>query len=277
MDNKMNNDSKENNGKGIAQTTVDYGNAMTFETLDGSQILNEVITDTYVTQNGNEDEMLKTLDKMTEYMRGKSGGVAGYLSYCYARFTMMFLIEQYELSKRILKEAEMALDAAEKYAMTGNFLDENGKETRFRNYSFGEPESDMPATLQFAKDCYDTARLVHKKAGSFESGYSFIVASMLYHFAIDESKLALDDCKHMRKLIAHIEEYVDKIIKNPPKSNIGDDGKTYSDVKDVEKSAKRGKTLHFGSLEELGQAISESANSKSVMLQIQNCEGAPKD
>jgi len=230
---------KNNANSPIKQCPTDYGNAMNFETLDGSQILREVLTDTYVTQSGNEDTMLKQLDKMVEYTYAKRAGFAGYLSWCYAQLTLLFLLERYEQSKKMLESMEFCVGCFRKYLMTGNYLDSGGKPTGFRNYSFGEPESEMRNTLQYANDCYQTARLVHKKSGSFESGYSFLVASMLYHTAVAETSAALEDCSKMEKLIDHIRKYIDSVIANPPETNIGNDGKDYTNFSEILKQGTK--------------------------------------
>ena len=234
----MNSDNKDEKTP-IKQCPTDYGNAMNFETLDGSQILRQVVTDTYVTQDGNEDAMITQLAKMVEYSYANRAGFAGYLSWCYAEFTLLFLLERYEQSKRVLELMEFCVGCFRKYLMTGNYLDANGKPTGFRNYSFGEPDSEMANTLQFANDCYLTARLVHKKSGSFESGYAFLVASLLYHTAVVETSNALDDCSKMENLVEQIRKYVDSVIANPPSTNIGDDAMEYSDsLETLKKEAK---------------------------------------
>lgn len=224
----------------IEQCKADYGEVMNFETLYGSQVQNRVLTDTYVTQDGNEERMLEQLDKAVEYAYGMRKGFAGYLSWCYAQMTLFFLLEQYDLAKRMMECAEKCVGNVESFCMTGNYNDTNGNDTGFVNFSFGEKDSDMANTLRYAKDCYMTARLVHKKAASFESGYAFVVASILYDLAMADTASALKECKNMRELVGMIKGFIDEKKNSGDATNIKDEGE-FMDVGELAKKMTESK------------------------------------
>ena len=217
----------------IQQCEVDYGNVMKFEILDGSQILNKRITDTYITQDKNEEKMIQQLDRDVTYTYSMRHGFTGYLSWCYAQMTLFFLLEDYDSAIKILNKAKECVQCIESFCMTGNYKDSNNNDTEFINFSFGESDENMQKTLKYAKDCYQNAKLIHKKASSFESGYAFIVASILYDLSDADTSSALKECKHMNDLIDDIISYINETKNNKTETNIKEDNMSYSDVKSL--------------------------------------------
>lgn len=254
-------EAKEKSGGGIGQVTVDYGEVMNFEPLNGSQILNERITDTYVTQSDNEDKMMGELDKMCTYLFEKRHGFAGFMAWAYAMMTMMYLLKKYDKARIFISQMTSCLDMIESHLFTGNYKLPNGQQMPFTNFSYGESEDAIQQSLKFAEDSYNTARLIHKKAGSFESGYSLLNCAILYHTAVDNVPEAQADCKYMRELLEHLDEFMAHLEANPEDDAAQKTEMTFdADIDELRKKQK----IHFMDMDEFSAAVSRSVAEKSV-------------
>lgn len=189
-------------------TEIDYGNVMDFASKDGSELQREVITDTYITASDNEDELVKRLSDEMDILRTKTSGFAGYFSFYYLALTLFYIAKWYDKCDSILDRILFGVDALERYLMTGNLLDENGTDIGFKNITFGETDEETKQNNKFAIDTYNTAKLIHAKASSFESGYSLIVASLVLHNYHKQKGMIMEDCKSMRKLVEHIRNFL---------------------------------------------------------------------
>lgn len=197
---------------------MNYGSVMNFEALNGSQIQREVITDTYVTASENEDEMIMQIDKAAEILRPKCRGFAGYLSFFYLQLTLFYIMKKYELCLKAVESIERGIDAIERQLFTGNYLDENGNESGFVNYTFGE--DDVKQTTKYIHDAWNTAKLIHSKAASFESGYSLIVTSIILYSYNKQNGMIRKECEYLRNLVNRIKEFIINERDNPSHGDI---------------------------------------------------------
>lgn len=228
----------EEKGK-IDQVEVDYGGVMDFEVLNGAQVVRRTITDTYSAPEGeSEENMVKELSKMIDYLFTKREGFCGYLSWCYALMTLCFLLGEYDKALLMLENIEVCSEDIKRFIFTGNYSNADGTPTGFKNYSYGESADESVNTLKFAKDSYQAAMLIHRRAQSFESGFSFVVTSLLYHLVISDSGSATKDCECLDSLVLQIRGYIKEVKENPEKSVIDESAETFTDIsKLIEKGA----------------------------------------
>lgn len=209
---KHTSDKTETTVDGVAdKTDTDIDYCKTIVPIDGSQIVNRRISDVYVIADGNEEEVLRNLDKTAEELSGKRAGVIGHLSYCYVLLTVFYILGDFESARGVLDMMLTGVTAAESYAMTGKFLNADGTPCRaFTDIAVGS-EDDFSSIRKYAADCLNFAKLVHAKAQSFESGYSMLVSSLLVHLLVKDMASAMDDCKGLRKVIGEIGDFIDAI------------------------------------------------------------------
>lgn len=209
MNNKENNnDVSYTPPKFNIPTEIDYGNVMNFSSNDGSELQREVITDSYVTASDNEDALVKRISDEMDILRTKTSGFAGYFSFYYLTLTLFYTAKWYDKCLGILDRILFGVDTLERYLMTGNMKDENGNDFGFKNLTFGESEDETKNNNKFAIDTYNTAKLVHSKASSFESGYALIVASIVLHNYHKQKGMIMKDCSCMRKIVEHIRKFI---------------------------------------------------------------------
>ena len=208
---KHTSDKTETSADGVAEktdTVIDY--CKTIVPIDGSQIVNRTISDVYVIADGNEEEVLRKLDKTAEELSGKRSGVIGHLSYCYVLLTVFYILGDFESARGVLDMMLTGVTAAESYAMTGKFLNADGTPCKaFTDIAIGS-EDGFSSIRKYAADCLNFAKLVHAKAQSFESGYSMLVSSLLVHLLVKDMSSAMDDCKGLRKVIGEIGTFIDE-------------------------------------------------------------------
>jgi len=221
----------DNEKNKIKQIEVDYGDVMHFELLNGSQIQRRVITDTYFTlDSDSEEKMVKELSKMVDYLFTKREGFCGYLSWCYSLMTLCFLLGEYDKALNILENIRVCSEDIRRYIFTGNYNSSDGKPTGFKNFSYGENSDESVNTLKFAKDSYQSASLIHKKAQSFESGFSYIVTSILYHLVESDNANASKDCDNLDSIVKQISDYICDVKKNPNVNEENIPSETFSDI-----------------------------------------------
>lgn len=191
-------------------TQMDYSGGVEFKPLNGSQVFREVITDTYVTMEGNEDNMLEKLDDAMNVLNARKHGFAGYLSLQYARLTLFYILKNYDMCFESLNSILKGVTAVERFIMTGNYLDENGNESGFTNYAFGESDVELKQTVKFLHDAWNFSKVLHAKAASFESGFSLLVTDLMLHSYNKQLGMMRKDCENIRDLVAHIEEFLKK-------------------------------------------------------------------
>lgn len=216
----------------IKQVEVNYGDVMNFAMTNGAQVMRRAITDTYFTADErSEEKMVTELSRMVDYLFTKREGFCGYLSWCYALMTLCFLLGEYDKALGVLENISVCSDDIKRFVFTGNYNDADGKPTGFKNYSYGESADESAVTLKFAKDSYQTASLIHSKAGSFESGFSFIVTSILYHLVSSDSGSAVKDCDNLDSIVTQIREYIDEIKSGDEKSDASNgSAQSFSDI-----------------------------------------------
>lgn len=190
--------------------TIDYAKLMKFEPLAGHQILRETLTDAYVFDETTQMDIVNELDALCTELSSKTGGVVGALTLTYTKMVLFHVLGSYDNCKTAVSELRKITDELKSFVFTGNF-----KGTRFTNITLGEELKDTEDILKYAEDTYNTAVLVHKRAASYESGFSLIVASILYHFTFNDIGAISDDIKHMHMLLDAIDSYIDKKIENP--------------------------------------------------------------
>jgi hypothetical protein len=199
----------DNKDKTIEQVEFNYGDAMNFEVLNGAQIQRKIITDTYFTADESEEEtMVKDLSKMIDYLFTKREGFCGYLSWCYALMTLCYLLGEYDKAISMLDNISVCSEDIKRYIFTGNYNNADGSATGYKNFSYGESSDESVNTLKFAKDSYQTAALIHKKSQSFESGFSYIVTSILYHLVESDNTNASKDCENLDSIVAQLREFL---------------------------------------------------------------------
>ncbi len=230
-------DNKENE---IEQLEFNYGDVMDFEVLNGSQVMRRVVTDTYSAPEGeSEEKMVKDLAKMVDYLFTKREGFCGYLSWCYALMTLCFLLGEYDKAISMLDNMSVCSEDIKRFIFTGNYNNADGRTpTGFKNFSYGEGSDESMSTLKFAKDAWQAATLIHRKAQSFESGFSLIVTSILYHLVTSDNGSASKDCEHLDSIISQMRDYLNEVKENPEIVESGSP-ESYSDVSElIEKEGK---------------------------------------
>lgn len=229
-------DNKENE---IKQFEFNYGDVMDFEVLNGSQVMRRVVTDTYSAPDGeSEEKMVKDLAKMVDYLFTKREGFCGYLSWCYSLMTLCFVLGEYDKAISILDNMSVCSEDIKRFIFTGNYDNADGTKTGFKNFSYGEGSDESMNTLKFAKDAWQAATLIHRKAQSFESGFSLIVTSILYHLVTSDNGSATKDCEHLDSIISQMRDYLNEVKENPDIDG-SDSAESYSDVsKLIEKGGK---------------------------------------
>lgn len=205
--------------KHIEQVNFNYGKYFIIEPINGAQVMRKCITDVYnialpavsVTVGTNkegkplaaninfQDECAKQLDQTISQLDGMKGGFIGYLSWAYAMMTLFYIMGEYSHVLTVLDMIDKCTTSIEKYIVTG------GYDNNFVNYWYGTSDT---SSLKFADDAVVTARYVHNKSNSFESGYSLITASMLKCFVVNDMKGASDELTNLRSIIKQIKEFI---------------------------------------------------------------------
>lgn len=196
-------------------TQMDYTAGFNFEPLNGTQILREVITDTYVTASENEDNMVQKIDDAMSILYPKRRGFAGYLSFCYLHLTLFYILGDYENCFKVIDNIFHGLDSIEKYIFTGKYESVENDGIGFLNYAFGESDAELENTVKFLHDTYNVAKMVHSKASSFESGYSLSVAELMLHSYNKQLGLMRKDCENIRSIVERVKKFLEDEKNHP--------------------------------------------------------------
>lgn len=219
---------------------IDYTRGFDFKPLNGGQILREVITDTYVTASQNEDEMVKRIDDAMTILYPKRKGFAGYLSFCYLQLTLFYILKNYDKCLNVIENIFYGIDCIEKYIFTGNYKDSNGNDTGFVNYAFGETDAELKNTVRYLHDTWNVAKLIHAKAGSFESGYSLAVSELMLHSYNKQLGLMRKDCEILRDITERIKKFIENERDNPSDDGIGTSYDTnFMSIEDLQKEENK--------------------------------------
>lgn len=219
-------------------TQMDYMKGFDFKPLNGSQIVREVITDTYVTASNNEDEMVERIDDAMTILSGKVHGFAGYLSFYYLQLTLFYIMKNYELCIKSLDNIVKGIEAVEKFIFTGKYDDVEANGAKMINYAFGESDSELKQTVKYLHDSWNVAKIVHAKAASFESGYSLIVAELMLHAYNKQIGMMRKDCDNLRDLVSHIKRFLENEMDNDVSSNSETE---FMDIEDLNKEIMENK------------------------------------
>lgn len=204
--------------KNIEQVNFNYGKDFIIEPINGAQVLRKCITDVYNTalpeveltvgENGDgdskttinfQDECAKQLDQTISQLDGMKGGFIGYLAWAYAMMTLFYIMGEYSHVLTMLDMIDKCTTSIEKYIVTGAY------DNNFVNYWYGTSDT---SSLKYADDAVVTARYIHNKSNSFESGYSLITTSMLKCFVVNDMKGATDELNNLRSIIKQIKEFI---------------------------------------------------------------------
>lgn len=191
-------------------TQMDYMNGFDFKPLNGSQVVREVITDTYVTASNNEDEMIKRIDDAMTILSRKVNGFAGYLSFYYLQLTLFYIMKNYELCFKSIDNIMKGVEAVEKFIFTGSYDGVEANGAKMTNYAFGESDSELKQTIKYLHDSWNVAKMVHAKAASFESGYSLLVTDLMLHAYNKQMGMMRKDCDNFRDLVGRIRDFIEK-------------------------------------------------------------------
>jgi len=225
------------------QITFNYGHVMDMANAQCCDISREVVSDTYSLLGGNEEKTLGDLDRMMTYMYEKRHGFAGYLSFSYAQMTMLYLLGRYADAAKSIDGILHGIDAVERFCFTGNYLDADGKDSGFVNFSCGESEAELENVRRFSKDTFDTAKLVHSKASSFESGYSYALAGIVYHISVGDTASVADDCRNIRTICERIRKHMVEMENKPEEEvPVSVQFSDFGDVDDLNNSKKEEET-----------------------------------
>lgn len=236
--NEHNNSENDKIPKFNIPTQMDYAKGMDLLPLDGTQVLREVITDTYVTASNNEDEMVKRIDDAMTILKGKIHGFAGYMSFCYLQLTLFYVMKNYEYCFKSIDNMMKGVEAIEKYVYTRNCDDIFACGIKLTNYAFGEDDSELKNTVKYLHDSWNVAKMIHSKAASFESGYSLIVSEVMLHGYNNQIGLMKRDCDNFRDLIYHIKSYIKNERDSEP---LHSEGAEFVNMEDLQKTQTENK------------------------------------
>ena len=221
---------------------IDYTRGFDFKPINGGQIFREVITDTYVTAAQNEDEMVKRIDDAMTILYPKRRGFAGYLSFCYLHLTLFYILKNYDECLKVIDNIYHGIDCVEKYIFTGNYEDANGNDNGFVNYAFGENDADLKNTVKYLHDSWNVAKMIHAKAGSFESGYSLTVVELMLHAYNKQLGMMRKDCEILRDIVERIKSFIVNERDNPSDEGIGmATDVEFMSIEDLDKEEKEDK------------------------------------
>lgn len=250
MEDKQNNEQTEStleNGKETVipkfniPSQIDYTKGFDFKPINGGQIFREVITDTYVTAAQNEDEMVKRIDDAMTILYPKRKGFAGYLSFCYLHLTLFYILKNYDECLKVIDNIFHGIDCVEKFIFTGNYEDSEGKDTGFVNYAFGESDAELKNTVRYLHDSWNVAKMIHAKAGSFESGYSLTVSELMLHAYNKQLGMMRKDCEILRDIAERIKSFIINERDNPSDEGIGTTSDTeFASIEDLQKDENDG-------------------------------------
>lgn len=185
---------------------INYSKGFDFKPINGGQIFREVITDTYISND--EDEMVKRIDDALNVLFQKRKGFAGYLSFYYLQLTLMYVMKDYDKCLVAIDRIMYGIDCVEKYIFTGNYEDSDGNDTGFVNYAFGESDAELKNTVKFLHDSWNVAKMIHAKAGSFESGFSLTVSELMLHAYNKQLGMMRKDCEILRDITERIKTFI---------------------------------------------------------------------
>jgi len=221
---------------------IDYTRGFDFKPINGGQIFREVITDTYVTAAQNEDEMVKKIDDAMTILYSKRKGFAGYFSFCYLHLTLFYILKNYDECLKVVDNIFHGIDCVEKYIFTGNYEDANGNDTGFVNYAFGESNAELKNTVRYLHDSWNVAKMIHAKAGSFESGYSLTVSELMLHAYNKQLGMMRKDCEILRDIAERIKAFIINERDNPSDDGIGISADTeFMSIEDLNKDEQENK------------------------------------
>lgn len=199
-------------------TQIDYSKSANFVPIDGSQVLREVVTDTYVTASNSEDAMVERIDEAMTVLKGKIHGFAGYLSFSYLQMTLFYVMKEYGMCLKAVDNIMKGVEAVERYVFTRSYdgVEANGVE--MRNYAFGESDEELKGTVKYLHDAWNVAKMVHAKAASFESGFSLIVSEIMLHGYNRQIGMMRKDCDRLRDLVGRLAEFIERERDEEPAS-----------------------------------------------------------
>ena len=219
------------------------GDGAQFVPLASNQIFNKTISDVYIVGRDSEpsevdDAVARSLDATIVQLDSTKDGFCGYLSWAYAMLTLFYITRRSDYALQLLDMVEKCIDSVERYIITGEYSN------NFVNYHYGSFTKTEDWKTQ-NDEMVKTAKYIHARSSSFESGFSLATVMLLDALSNDDMGAAKTECDHLRSIAKQLrgffeEERDRETIQNivAAKKKEENEAKASADSKNTEKEVE---------------------------------------